>query len=196
MKNLPEDKHIIRDIKNGVNVSENFNIMSERYSKIFYKIVSGYCFRDFLYKKREILLDKNFIIYDSIVSFDPKRGAQFATYLANKTRWHILSFFNSIKKDSSRDVENSVEDHHTEPEIFSFTFDKLNDIINFVKENEDPETVKIFELRYIEGNGNKVMPWRDVSQNKDINLSIQGCINAHNKLIKKIKKNKRKWLFT
>ena len=43
---------------------------------------------------------------------------------------------------------------------------------------------------YIEGNKNKVMPWNQVC--KSVDLSIQGCINVHNKAIKTIKKELNK----
>ena len=48
---------------------------------------------------------------------------------------------------------------------------------------------KIFKLRYLEGSKNKLMPWREVG--KQLNLSIQGCINIHDRFLKKIKKLKK-----
>jgi hypothetical protein len=45
-------------------------------------------------------------------------------------------------------------------------------------------------MRYIEGSKNKVMPWNKVC--KTVDLSIQGCINVHDKAIKHIKKELNK----
>jgi hypothetical protein len=44
---------------------------------------------------------------------------------------------------------------------------------------------KIFEMRYIIGEKNKVMPWKKIS--KELNMSIQGCINIHNSAIEEFK---------
>jgi hypothetical protein len=36
-------------------------------------------------------------------------------------------------------------------------------------------------MRYIIGQRNKVMPWKDIGS--EMNLSIQGCINIHNSVV-------------
>ena len=41
-------------------------------------------------------------------------------------------------------------------------------------------------MRYIDPGTNKVTPWKTIGDSLD--LSIQGCINIHNKAITKIKK--------
>ena len=65
----------------------------------------------------------------------------------------------------------------------SMEFDK---ILNIADNSGDSRISKIFRLRYLDPEGNKVTPWKKIGTK--LNLSIQGCINIHNKAIKKIKK--------
>ena len=54
-----------------------------------------------------------------------------------------------------------------------------------IKKNPDARVEKIFNMRYIIGSKNRVMPWNKIG--KELNLSIQGCINIHNSAIKQVK---------
>jgi hypothetical protein len=62
----------------------------------------------------------------------------------------------------------------------------LSKIMNMVNKDPDNRVSKIFKMRYIEGHKNTVMPWNKIC--KPLKLSIQGCINIHDKTISKIKK--------
>ena len=61
----------------------------------------------------------------------------------------------------------------------------LDKVMKIVDTVPDDRIKTIFKLRYVEGKGNKVMPWKLIS--KSVGLSIQGCINAHNSMLKNIK---------
>jgi DNA-directed RNA polymerase specialized sigma subunit len=43
----------------------------------------------------------------------------------------------------------------------------------------------IFEMRYVTGSKNRVMPWKKIGEK--LSMSVQGCINIHNNTIEKIK---------
>ena len=49
---------------------------------------------------------------------------------------------------------------------------------------KDKRVKKIIDIRYNTTN-NKLVPWRVVA--KELDMSIQGCINIHNKFITKVK---------
>jgi len=49
---------------------------------------------------------------------------------------------------------------------------------------KDARVKKIFTMRY--KNGRKLTPWKKIA--KKLDLSIQGCINIHNKHLTEIKK--------
>jgi len=57
--------------------------------------------------------------------------------------------------------------------------------MQLIRSYPDKRVEKIFKMRYIIGKKNKVMPWKNIGQK--MNLSIQGCINIHNSVIKSIK---------
>ena len=61
----------------------------------------------------------------------------------------------------------------------------LREAVSLAKKDPDLRVRKIFELRYLIGEDNKVMPWKKIA--KKLDLSIQGCINIHNSFITKIK---------
>ena len=62
----------------------------------------------------------------------------------------------------------------------------LSKIFELAKEHPDQRVHKIFQLRYVDPQYNKLTPWKKVS--KSIGMSIQGCINIHNAAIKTIRK--------
>ena len=54
----------------------------------------------------------------------------------------------------------------------------------FLKKEKDERVKKIIDMRY-NGPHNKLTPWRIIAEKLD--MSIQGCINIHNRFINKIK---------
>ena len=69
------------------------------------------------------------------------------------------------------------------PFVNEWTLDK---IFNIIDHHPDERVQQIFHLRYIDPQYNKLTPWKKVS--KELNMSIQGCINIHNSAIKVIRK--------
>ena len=56
---------------------------------------------------------------------------------------------------------------------------------DMLEKESDPRVKKIIDIRYNTTN-NKLIPWRTAS--KELKMSIQGCINIHDKFIDKVKK--------
>jgi len=61
----------------------------------------------------------------------------------------------------------------------------IKKVINIAKKNPDKRIKKILDMRY-SLTYNKPSSWREISIK--LNMSIQGCIDIHNKFIQKIKK--------
>ena len=53
-----------------------------------------------------------------------------------------------------------------------------------IDDSKDERVKKIFKMRY--KNGTRLTPWKKIA--KKLDLSIQGCINIHNKHLTEIKK--------
>jgi hypothetical protein len=84
--------------------------------------------------------------------------------------------------DQNFDFQTLKEEKETEKEDFK------NQILNKFRKHldiyPDKRVSKIFNMRY--ENVNKLTPWRKIS--KEMDLSIQGCINIHNSALKTIAK--------
>jgi DNA-directed RNA polymerase specialized sigma subunit len=76
------------------------------------------------------------------------------------------------ESEESKDIANSIKE------------DIFNKVLKIIDNHPDKRVEKIFNMRYIEGIKNKVMPWKNIGDS--LNLSIQGCINIHNSAIKEI----------
>jgi hypothetical protein len=62
--------------------------------------------------------------------------------------------------------------------------ENLKNIFKIVGKSNDTRVQKIFKMRY--SGKNKLTPWKKIA--KKLDLSIQGCINIHNKYLEEIKK--------
>jgi hypothetical protein len=83
-------------------------------------------------------------------------------------------------------LENIADTPSSEDLIYdSIKDDIFKKVISMIKKNPDTRVEKIFNMRYIIGSKNRVMPWNKIG--KELNLSIQGCINIHNSAIKQVK---------
>jgi|TARA_Y100000593_G_scaffold90079_1_gene175623 DNA-directed RNA polymerase sigma subunit (sigma70/sigma32) len=139
--------------------------------------------------KDELIHDKEYNIYQAALKYDPTRGAKFSTYLGNETKWMCLNIYNKNKRhpeiateeillDLNQDFSKNEHEVSIKKELFS-------KIMELIKDYPDERIARIFNMRYIEGSKNKVMPWKQVSQH--IDMSIQGCINIHDSTINKLK---------
>ena len=132
--------------------------------------------------------EKTLNIYSSALSYDPNRKTKFSTHLANQTKWKCLNIIN--KKKRNREVYLDDDNSFIEPSCESFLNQiKKNEVFGVfkscLKEEIDGRVKKIVDLRY-NTDDNKVRAWRIIA--KEMGMSIQGCINIHNKFIQKVKK--------
>ena len=106
-----------------------------------------------------------------------------------------MNLYNKNKESNTKKVAIKQEDlnniQYSDTSIISLEKkDALEEFLKKLKNNKDLRLYEIFKLRYLDGENNTVMPWSVVAQSPKINLSVQGCINVHNKYIEKIRKEK------
>jgi RNA polymerase sigma factor (sigma-70 family) len=186
------DSQLIESIREDAgstcSVNKSLEELIDRHSGIFLDIVNSYVPEaSFFVKKNDIVEEKNFYIYQAALKYDPNRGTKFSTYLGNETKWMCLNLYNKNKRHpeiacEDQIIESNFSKHYLNDEIDRDSFDK---IIELSKKDPDPRVYKIFQMRYVVGEKNKVMPWKKISE--ELNMSIQGCINIHNSCIKKFK---------
>lgn len=192
------DSELIFGMKNTNDSGECLMELVSRHSGIFMTMVHNYLPNSFSNGpsyRSELIDDKNYYIYQAAMKYDEDRNTKFSTYLGNETRWMCLNLYNKNKNKTMKEVGLdclSTNDITSEDNIKSLSINKemLDKILNIVDNYRDSRISKIFKLRYLNSEGNKVMPWKNIGS--ELNLSIQGCINIHNKAIKKIKKQLEK----
>ena len=187
---MKSDKQLIQDVREKSEESESLNELINRHSGIYIEIVNRYIREDFgIVRKEDLIQEKDFNIYRCALKFDPSRNTKFSTYLGNETKWMCLNLYNRNKKEKyNQEISETIHQALT-PELRDIPsrIDREMQIeINTILENiPDARIKKIFKMRYIVGQKNNVMPWKRIC--KAVNLSIQGCINVHDKGIKYIK---------
>ena len=188
------DLILVKNIQQNVNVDVSLARLYDLHSGIYYKMVNSYISNSNKSLKEELFKECKYHIYFACRSFDFKRKIKFSTYLGNTTRWMCLNInFKNKKTLNYMDVFDSNDD--TIEDNFNL-IDKINKkeifekVFKTVDKESDERLRRIFFLRYVKGNKNKVMPWKNIG--KEVGLSIQGCINIHNAFIKKIQKTNDK----
>ena len=193
--NNMSDGDLIKGLKKETNSGEYLNELISRHSGIYMTMVNNYSPSEkstHKSHKNELIDDKNYYIYQAALKYDDSKKAKFSTYLGNETRWMCLNIYNKEKKRRITDIdltqtsskniiseEENINDSHSRKEF-------LKKVLSIVKKDPDKRICKIFDMRYINGDNNKVTPWKKIGES--LELSIQGCINIHDKAINKIKK--------
>ena len=162
--------------------------MIGRHTGIYLDIVNKYTQNGNLTNKLDLIDEKDYNIYQAALKYKSDRGTKFPTFLGNETKWICLNKYNKKKKEPQISIDDIRE-----IDILSTKNEKINkedlevfsEAIKFSKTHKDKRVEKIFEMRYITGEKNKVMPWKKIS--KELDMSIQGCINIHNSAVEKFK---------
>jgi DNA-directed RNA polymerase specialized sigma subunit len=186
---MESDISLIEKVKNDADLN-SLNILIERHSGIYLDMVNSVipnnC--DFL-DKNDIIEDKNISIYKAVMNYDENKKTKFSTYLGNETRWKCLNLFNRGTKYKYLDINDFNDDKNlSDDEMLNKISSKeiLDKVYNIANTHKDERVKKIINLRYNLGEGNKTMPWKNISER--VNISIQGCINIHDRFIEEIKK--------
>ena len=190
MKLMPEkmnDLDLIEEIRHNGD-SSCFKEIVNRHSGIYLQMVHSYAPRETSIDNFYDLIDgRESHIFDAVKSFDEKRNIKFSTYLGNHTRWLCL---NSSNKKRHVPMEDNFDCAFETSESRETSDQKtLKEVFNQLSSFDDKRIEKIFRLRYLNGK-KKLTPWRKIA--KELDLSIQGCINIHNSAFKALKKNYQK----
>ena len=160
-----------------------------RHSGIYHSMVNNFLSGSQNVKEKNVLAEeKTLNFYSCALTYDPNRNTKFPTYLANQTKWKCLNIIN--KKKRNKEIYLDDENSFIEPSCESFLSQiKKKEVFKVfescLKEERDDRVKKIVDLRYNTDN-NKVRAWRVIAT--EMGMSIQGCINIHNKFILKVKK--------
>ena len=183
-----EDFQLVENIKKNKKTEDSLQELIGRHTGIYLDIVNKYTQNGNLTNKLDLIDEKDYNIYQAALKYKSDRGTKFPTFLGNETKWICLNKYNKKKKEPQISIDDIKE-----IDILNTRNEKINkedlevfsEAIKFSKIHKDKRVEKIFEMRYITGEKNKVMPWKKISEKLD--MSIQGCINIHNSAVEKFK---------
>jgi hypothetical protein len=161
----------------------------DRHSGIFHSMVNHFMSHpQNSLDKSQLVGERESTIYSSALNYDPTRKTKFSTHLANQTKWICLNILNKKKRTKEFFIDD--ENNYIEPscESFSKDIDRQEALFMFktcLEKEKDLRVKKIIDIRYERGH-NKLTPWRLIAE--ELKMSIQGCINIHNRFINKVKK--------
>lgn len=184
------DKQLTDNLKLDVDTEQSLQELINRHSGIFLDIVTSYIPKGSATGSREELInDLEYHIYNAGLKYDHTKNTKFSTFLGNEAKWACLNQYNKNKKYLIADTDESrfMYENNLVSQEKPFVDEKvLSKIFNIIEHHPDKRVQRIFRLRYVEPQFNKLTPWKTVS--KELEMSIQGCINIHNSAIKIIRK--------
>tara|TARA_R100000152_G_C6774755_1_gene202712 strand:- start:1672 stop:2274 length:603 start_codon:yes stop_codon:yes gene_type:complete len=186
--NKLQDSELVNNIKNNQKAEDCLQELIGRHTGIYLDIVNKYTQNGNTTNKLDLIDEKDYNIYQAALKYKDDKGTKFPTFLGNETKWICLNKHNKKKKEPQLSIEDIKESDILEDKnvkIKSEDLEIFSEAIKFSKNHKDKRVEKIFEMRYITGERNRVMPWKKISE--ELNMSIQGCINIHNSAIEKFK---------
>lgn len=183
------DIQLTKNLKEEVDVEISLKQLIDRHSGIFLEMVNNYIpFNSPVCDKQEVIEELPYYIYEAGKKYDEGRGTKFSTFLGNETRFMCLNLFHKNKKHIKVSSEEQAKTERISCMPFDDFFSKeiINKAFHIIDKSDDSRIPKIFRMRYMKGDSNKLTPWREVS--KSLGMSIQGTINLHNAMVGKIQK--------
>jgi len=193
--NYDDDYELILRVRDEA-CCESFEKLVDRHTGIVYKIMGKY--KRYIQTNgldfEEIREEKQFLLYESIRSFNPDKGVKFSTWAGNQTRYFCL---NRVRKEARKilvpDEKINYFLDNTERESI-IDFEEIKELVFFLLSKlKDPRMKRVFELRYFSGS-RKVVPFHKIA--KVMEVAPQTVVNLHNKakkmLVRKIKTDNHK----
>ena len=193
MTNNQSDVQLTQNLKDDVYPEEALKELVERHSGSFLDIVNSYVpYNSPTCHRQDIIDEIEYYINNAGLKYDQTRGAKFSTFLGNEAKWLCLNQHHKNKKyllEPSPESEfffekkMSTEADEQKPYLDEALLSKIFEIIDA---HPDERVRRIFKLRYVDPEFNKLTPWQKIG--KELKMSIQGCINIHNSAITVIRK--------
>lgn len=129
----------------------------------------------------DIKSEKDYIIYNSILKFNPSKNVKFSTWLGNFTRYYCLNLINSKKRYICLEDEklNYYRENSSQQQEDGKDFGDVREyVIDLLSKMKDVRIKKVFMLRYFSETKQK-NTWQKIG--KRMNISTQTAINLHEK---------------
>jgi RNA polymerase sigma factor (sigma-70 family) len=179
---ITNDNDLIQNVLKE-NDSISFKELELRHSGICHKMIKKYYhnMKQSGIDPEDVISEKAYVIYKSIMNFNPDKNVKFSTWLGNQMRYHCLNTINKNNQLITMEdeaIKNIIEKNQLKIDNQNLSFKEKNDMIFSILDRlKDERIKKIFKLRYF--NNKKLMSWADIG--RKMNLSTQTIINLHNK---------------
>lgn len=180
--NLTKDLDLINKVKENSD-NDALKELESRHTGIYNEIVKKYYkyLVDLGLNPSDIINDKLYILYKSVLSFNPEKNVKFSTWLGNQARYHCLNCLNkknNLVTMEEKDIINIIEKKQASNTFnHNALIEKSDLIFSILNRLKDKRISKIYKMRYF--NGSKLTPWNKIS--KKLEISTQTAINLHNK---------------
>jgi len=177
-----EDIDLINKVK-FENDNDALKELESRHTGIYNEIVKKYYKHliDFGVNANDVSSDKLFVLYKSVMSFDPSKNVKFSTWLGNQARYYCLNCINKKNNTLNMDQDNLIslleKNQMKSNDNLSKIKEKSDQIFSILSRIKDDRIQKIFKLRYFQGA--KPTPWSKIG--KKLKVSTQTVINLHEK---------------
>lgn len=162
----------------------------DRHSGIYVDMIRKFGGKSLTDDQTQIMMgEKDYNIFQAAKEYDPNKS-KFSTFLAIKTKYLCLTGKTHNKK-SPNFVDFESESFHLEskgdsPDEDSSKRELFEKLTSLIDGYPDDRVRQIFEQRYFSTTNGKLKSWKEVS--KIVGLSIQGCINIHNRTLPELHK--------
>ena len=183
---MEKDILLINNVKEEGDIN-SLKELIDKHSGIYVEMVNKHIPNDLEGVSTEDLIqDKDFSIYEAAINFDENKNTKFGTYVGNLARWKCLNIYNKKIKFPQMNISDIFDTKVSEEDAIK-KIEQREDIekIFYALDNvKDKRAKQIFKMRYY--GGRKLTSWKKIA--KKLDISIQGCINIHNKHLTEIKK--------
>jgi len=182
------ESQLIKKIKKD-NCSDSLRQLENMHGGLCVKIIKKYLnqLNDKNFSIEDMLKDKVYVVYQSALSFDPKKNIKYSTWLGNQIRYFCLNTLNKNKNNLCLDNEKIkylVEKKQIEESNTQMDQSKLDYIFDIIHNMKDKRIEKIFKMRYFDSK--KLKAWNEIG--KKLHISTQTAINIHNKALEFLNK--------
>ena len=187
------DFTLVKRVKED-NCNDSLKELVERHAALCYNVC--YRYSSMLISRGvhfdDVLKDRDYIVYKSILSFNETKNTKFSTWLGNFTRYYCLNLINKKNHLCLEDKELHCRiDKKALEEVNPAELKELRDyVLNILSQLKDARIRKVFELRYFSNKGK--ITWNKISN--EMEISIQTAINLHERgrvILKRKIKSKR-----
>ena len=180
------DLTLVQQVKENA-CSESFNELTRRHSNLFYKVCQNYIktLTSLGYCQTDIFEERDVVMFEAVLKFNPDKGAQFSTWLGNYTRYFCLNKINHAKNMPEVGSEEEIEAVFNDTSIQEFVSRQpdvdMEGVFKALDATRDARITSIFRLRY-DPDKRKKRTWANIAD--QLNLTVQTTIQLHKKGLK------------